>query len=54
MSDPDKIDTMILKDLLASMKDLRSEVAALKSVATGGIIPPTGTTQGGSEPGQDA
>ena len=54
MSDPDKIDATMLKDLLASVKDLRSEVAALKSGATGGIIPPTGTTQGGDEPGQDA
>ena len=54
MSDHDKIDAMMLKDLLASVKDLRSEVAAHKSGATGGIIPLTGTTQGGDEPGQDA
>ena len=54
MSDPDKIDATMLKDLLASVKDLRSEVAALKSRATGGIILPTGTTQGGDEPSQDA
>ena len=54
MSNPDKIDATMLKDLLASVKDLRSKVAALKSGATGGIIPPTGTTQGGDEPGQDA
>ena len=47
MSDTDKIDATMLKDL-------RSEVAALKSKATGGIIPPTGTTQGGDEPSQDA
>ena len=54
MSDPDKIDATMLKDLLASVNDLRSKVVALKSGATGGIIPPTGTTQGGDEPGQDA
>ena len=54
MSDPNKIDATILKDLLASVKDPRSKVAALKSGATGGIIPLTGTTQGGDEPGQDA
>ena len=54
MSDPNKIDATMLKDLLASVKDLRSEVAALKSGATGGIIPLTGTTQGGDEPSQDA
>ena len=43
-----------IEDFLASMKDLRSELAALTSGATGGIITPTGTTQGGDEPGQDA
>ena len=54
MSNPDKINATMLKDLLASVKDLRSKVVALKGGATGGIIPPTGTTQGGDEPGQDA
>ena len=39
MSDLDKIDATMLKDLLASVKDLRSEVVALKSGGTGGIIP---------------
>ena len=47
LSDPDKIDATMLKDL-------QSKVAALKSEATGGIIPPTGTTQGGDEPSQGA
>ena len=55
MSDPDKIDTTLLKDLLTSVKYLRSEVVVLKSGgwATGGINPLTGTTQGGDEPGPD-
>ena len=53
MSDPKTIDTMLLKDLLTSVKDLQFEVTPLKSGVTRGNNLPTGTIQGCNEPGQD-
>ena len=53
MSNPKTIDTVLLKDLLTSVKDLQFEVAPLKSGVTRGNNLPTGTIQGCNEPGQD-
>ena len=53
MSDPDKIDTLLIKDFLMSVKDLQSEVVALKNRITSSNNLPTGTTQNGIESSQD-